>query len=303
MIYIVIVTYNGIKWIDNCLNSIPNKYRILIVDNNSNDGTVSYIKKKYSFVHLIEQSKNLGFGAANNIGISYALNKCAEYVFLLNQDAYLEKEIISSLIKIHKENKDFGVLSPIHLNGAGTGIDTNFSNYININKQLWFDALKNKFTKDVYEVPFVNAAAWLVSKETLETIGGFDPLFFHYGEDNNFCQRSQFHKIKVGVVPNVYIYHDREDRTHGAKKNASSNFNYLEQKLKNKWANINIDATYEIDKYFKKKRKLIFKLFVKFQFKKYLKHKKELNFVTKLVEEIMLSKKINKTKGSHYLKI
>ena len=146
----------------------------------------------------MKQESNLGFGKANNLGISYALNNSCDYVFLLNQDAYLEKDVIDRMLAVHKKNTDYGVLSPIHLNGEGNKLDKNFSNYINYNGNpyLYLDALKGE-TKEIYEVPFVNAAAWLIPAATLKIIGGFDPLFFHYGEDNNYCQRAlQFHVIK-----------------------------------------------------------------------------------------------------------
>jgi len=66
--------------------------------------------------------------------------------------------------------------------------------------------------KDVYDVGFVNAAAWSMTRECLERVGGFSPSFFHYGEDDNYTQRLQFHKLKLGVLPTSRIYHDREQR-------------------------------------------------------------------------------------------
>ena len=301
-IIIVIVTYNGMQWIEKCLDSIPKHFNIVIVDNNSTDGTVQFIQDNYSFIELMQQTKNLGFGAANNIGISYAIKNGADYVFLLNQDAYLGVDTVDNLIEIHKNNKEFGVLSPIHLNGKGNNLDLNFSNYINLSKKLWFDALKHQFTKEIYEVPFVNAAAWLVPIETFKTLGGFDPIFFHYGEDDNYCQRCKFHTIKIGVVPNNYIYHDREDRPHGISNVDNSNLKYLERHLKNKWSNINIDVNNDIENFKAKKRKLLLKLFLKLRFKKYFKHKKELRFVIKIIEEINQSRRQNKNRAAHYLK-
>ena len=114
--FIIIVTYNAMNWLSKCLNSCKD-YPVVVIDNASTDETVTYIKKQFPKVHLIPQSKNLGFGQANNLGIRYALNNGADYVFLLNQDAYLQGECINQLIKIHQNNPEFGILSPIHLNG------------------------------------------------------------------------------------------------------------------------------------------------------------------------------------------
>lgn len=83
-VFVVIVTYNGMRWLGKCLSSIPEKYEVIIVDNNSTDETVQFIQKYNREITLFQESTNLGFGQANNKGISYALNHSAESVYLLN---------------------------------------------------------------------------------------------------------------------------------------------------------------------------------------------------------------------------
>ena len=136
-VYIIIVTYNGMQWLSKCLSSCVGNH-IIVVDNNSSDETVRYLRSNHPDIILLEQSQNLGFVAANNIGMSYALKNKADYVFLLNQDAYLQVDTISKLIDVYKENTEFGILSPIHLNGNGSKLDRNFSNYIKINNTLFY---------------------------------------------------------------------------------------------------------------------------------------------------------------------
>ena len=87
-VFVIIVSYNGMKWIDKCLNSVLNQGEVVVVDNNSCDGTVDYIRMNFSLVKILSQTTNYGFGTANNIGISYAMKKGADAVFLLNQDAF-----------------------------------------------------------------------------------------------------------------------------------------------------------------------------------------------------------------------
>ena len=77
-----------------------------------------------------EQNKNIGFGKANNIGISLAMKKGADYVFLLNQDAWVEDKTLEKLINIHRKQPKFGIVSPMHLNGKGDELDYNFSKFI-----------------------------------------------------------------------------------------------------------------------------------------------------------------------------
>lgn len=299
-ICIIIVTYNAMNWLQQCLESCEG-YSIVIVDNCSTDSTIDYIKKNYSEIILFQKTKNLGFGQANNIGISYALNQGADYVFLLNQDAYLENNTIEKLIEVHQRNTEFGIVSPIHLNGKGDKLDFNFSNYIGQNKQLQFDALKQDFKKLIYEVPFVNAAAWLLPISTFKLVGGFDPIFYHYAEDDNYCQRLLFHDFMIGVVPNSYILHDRENRNNVIIENIDDKLKLKERLLKYKLANINIDVDNKFEKEKKEILTLIVKLFIKLKFSKVFYYIKELKLIGTIKDDILLSRKINMEKGSHYL--
>jgi GT2 family glycosyltransferase len=90
-IYTIIVTYNGMKWIEECLNSILNSsipVFIIVVDNYSTDGTIKFIKENFSKIILLQQNENLGFGKANNIGISYALKHNADFVFFIKSRCF-----------------------------------------------------------------------------------------------------------------------------------------------------------------------------------------------------------------------
>lgn len=206
----VIVTYNGINWIEKCLQSIANQSQVIVVDNNSADTTVELITKNFPQVKVLPQDKNLGFGVANNIGISHALGLGAEAVFLLNQDAYAQEKCIDNLIDICKKNPEFGIISPVHLNGDGTALDYSFQKITYMSKIISDLIFKNE-TDLLYENNFVNAAAWLLPKQTLLTVGGFDPLFFLYGEDDNYCQRVLYHGFKIGITTKSVIFHDSKN--------------------------------------------------------------------------------------------
>lgn len=298
--FIIIVTYNGERWIRQCINSCLG-YNVIVIDNNSSDQTIKIIENEYPKVVLLKQENNLGFGKANNLGISYALKNSCDYVFLLNQDAYLEKDVIDRMLAVHKKNTDYGVLSPIHLNGEGNKLDKNFSNYINYNGNpyLYLDALKGE-TKEIYEVPFVNAAAWLIPAATLKIIGGFDPLFFHYGEDNNYCQRLQYHDLKIGIVSNTYIYHDRENINKRSLLNFSDKLNKMSIDLKLDWGNINKNIEGLIGHREKSIINKTLKSFILLRIRGY-HYFKEYKLIRSLKNDIYLSRKTNISKGNHYL--
>lgn len=293
------------QWIDTCLKSIVNsstKLDIIVIDNNSSDGTVSYIKKQYPEIILFEQKTNLGFGKANNLGMSHALNNNCDYVFLLNQDAYLEVDSIGRMIEVHKENSEYGILSPIHLNGSGNKLDKNFSSYVAYDSNNFFhrDALKNEM-KPVYDVSFVNAAAWLLPVSTLKIIGGFDPIFFHYGEDDNYCQRVLFHSLKIGVVSNSYVKHDRENINKRPVLNYRDKLKKTSIGLKLEWGNINKNINEEIISRGKSIFKKTIRNFILLRFTKGHHYYLEFKLIRSLKKDIYISRNTNTEKGSHYL--
>ncbi len=299
-IFIIIVTYNAIPWLQKCLDSC--KYHgVVIVDNNSTDETVPFIKKNFPKVHLIPQKENLGFGQANNLGIKYALDKGAEYVFLLNQDAYLQEGCIDKLINVQKNNLEYGVLSPIHLNGKGDKLDENFSNYVvyKNNPHFYSDFILKNPLQEVYQVPFVNAAGWLLSKEVLETVGGFDPLFFHYGEDDNFCQRLRYHGYNVGIVPTAFLNHDREERYKEEIKHGSEEyFELMERNLKMRYANINEENLDKLHKLLKRRQKNRQRALFKLNFSNANYLKKEIDLLKQIIPQIEKSRQLGTKKES-----
>ncbi len=220
-VYAVIVSYNFERnsWIRKCLDSLLSStigIKIIVVDNNSEDDTVEIIKKDYPEVLLFEQKENLGFAKANNIGIKYAYEYEATHVFLLNQDAWIDKSTIECLLKASIDNPDYGIISPLHFNGKGDGFDVKFCDYCCTNSLNHLIAQDLYFKNGgVYQVSFVNAAAWLITRNCIEIIGGFNTLVFkHYGEDNNFCHRVLFHGLKIGICTGTNIYHDRQTGNH-----------------------------------------------------------------------------------------
>lgn len=215
-VFVVIVTYNGSKWVTPCFSSLRKStmpLHTIVIDNGSQDDTLARIAADYPEVEIVNTGQNLGFGKANNIGMEMAWQRGADYVFLLNQDAWIDPDAVEKLVDACQRHPAYGVISPMHLNGAANGLDYGFSNYIAPNKckSLYSDIFLGR-VRDVYDVGFVNAAAWLMTRECLERVGGFSPSFFHYGEDDNYTQRLQFHKLKLGVLPTSRIYHDREQR-------------------------------------------------------------------------------------------
>lgn len=202
-VLVIIVTYNAHDWILQCLNSVDmERYDAFVVDNASTDDTLSILHAEYPKAIVRAMDKNLGFGQANNVGLRYALDNGYDYVFLLNQDAWLLPDTIEKLIIAQKQHPEYWVLSPLQMNTAQGGVEKQFGVYCKKNKiQLNLDVPQ--------QVDFVNAALWLIPIECIKIVGGFNPIYPHYGEDVDFVQRIQYRHRNAGVVANVFAYHER----------------------------------------------------------------------------------------------
>ena len=218
VIFPIIVTYKGQRWYERCFSSLREStipMQTIVVDNASNDGTVEYIKENFPEIHLIESKENMGFGRANNIAMRYALDHGCDYVFLLNQDAWVEPDTLERLVDIAERHAEYGILGPVQVNAEKTkvleGVIRFLVNPDNVNKQMFSDMVMGT-VGEIYPVAEINAAAWLLPRKTLETVGGFDPIFLHYGEDWNYLSRVLYHKLKVGLAPHVKVVHDCEER-------------------------------------------------------------------------------------------
>lgn len=307
-VFVIIVSYNGMKWINECLTSIYNstiEVEVVIIDNDSKDDTVTYIKNNFPQVFVLEQKENLGFGKANNIGMTYALKQNADFVFLLNQDAFVDNDSIENLIIASNRNPDYGILSPIQLNYSGNLLEKYFYKFMveDVTRSFYSDFILSNPIKEIYDIKFVQAAAWLLPQKTLMEIGGFDPVFFHYGEDDNYCHRVLFHKLKIGIVSNSFIRHDSNEKSNILEKSFSNNYfkKYILSILV-KYCNINVEFN-EIK--IRKERKKIYKIFLmnlmKLNFTGCYGAVKQLKLFNATVNRIKSSRKTNEQIHSNYL--
>jgi GT2 family glycosyltransferase len=207
----IIVSYNFERWLSVCLNSLresASPVDVMVIDNHSTDKTVQRIKTEYPEVRLIVNRTNLGFGVANNIGMRIALQENYDAVFLLNQDAWIDSQTIGTLFQLSRKHPQYGILSPVHLNGKGDALDHGFAVYTGVRT---IDELPSGSAPA--QCSFINAAFWMIPSAVLQTVGGFSPLFRHYGEDKDYINRLRYHGYSVGYSPSVFGFHDRESRT------------------------------------------------------------------------------------------
>jgi GT2 family glycosyltransferase len=208
----IIVSFNGEELIEACLDSIIEsamKCDIMVVDNASADGTRKKLEAYNISVHYSKH--NLGFGRANNIGLARALGAGYRYVLLLNQDARLFPDTIEKLFNSLEADRSADVASPLHVTRDGKTLDQNFSYNLEASGYTPDGILRfNSGAPVLWPVRFVPAAIWLVRVKAIQVIGGFDPLFPHYGEDTDYCNRLHYHGRKIGVCSYGKAVHLRE---------------------------------------------------------------------------------------------
>lgn len=125
----IVITYNGLRWIERCLESLRASRMpvdAVIIDNGSSDGTPEQVRSLFPEMELIINKENTGFGAANNIGLRLALERGYDFAYLLNQDAWIMPDTIEKLVAACSSRPEFGLVSPMQMKNGGKEMDAQF---------------------------------------------------------------------------------------------------------------------------------------------------------------------------------
>lgn len=219
-IFVIILNFNGARTLPNCLNAVfqsdyPN-FETVVVDNNSTDGSFEEARLKYSKAHFIKNSSNVGFSKGNNVGIRYALEKFADFILVLNNDAVIEKTTLSDLERTASMNEKIGIVSPVIL-----GPDNNAVWFAG-GKINWSKMRTEHETKIIsalpYETQYISGCAMLIKKEVFKKIGLFDERFFLYYEDADFSLRTSDAGFDLMIDPSAHIQHLEQSNTENPSK-------------------------------------------------------------------------------------
>lgn len=301
---VLIVTYNGAEWIQKCLNCVFDSdcaVAVFVCDNGSTDKTTEIVNGYGNKITLTSNKANVGFGVANNLWIKKAYHEGFDFILLINQDVYIQRDTISILKNLLLQQPQIGLISPLHLNGKGNAFDRNFlMNLNNARDNQFINDLYFGRKKDLYYIPNVNAACWMLPRITIEKIGGFDPLFFHYGEDDNYCQRVLYHGLQIGVTANTFILHDRDDRGGNIRPE------FIETKQYRGWLAkitnvLNENEKKELSVLKRNYFKSILKCVWSFKFKDALRYYKEFAERKQIFKQVLLHKKANRKGGLIWL--
>lgn len=232
-----------------CEKRLKNKIQVMVVDNDSSDGSAQQIKSDYPWVKLIAQEENLGFSKGNNLAMKKVKNP---FILLLNSDVYLQEESLYKALAYFRVNLNCDVMGA-RLNYSTGSLQPSAGNLPNpVNIIFWIFGLslipvvgkfvppfhpgsKNFFSK-AHQVGWIMGAFFMLKKKVFETVGGFDENLFMHTEEVEWCKRikdqgykqslksSQRSDFKIWYAPQVEAVH-----LHGASTNFDLSSGFLNE--------------------------------------------------------------------------
>lgn len=224
---IIIVNYRSEQYLESCVASLFKyvqgvSFEIIVVNNDEHETLEGFVRK-FPEVQKINLQKNIGFGAAHNLGAKKAR---AEFLLLLNPDTEMIDDKTDLILGKFRKNKKIGIIGPRLVTTERktqqwcTGQDVTLTRIIKNNfgliesKKIW------ESQQEIF-VDWVSGTAMFVAKETFEKVGGFDEKFFMYLEDVDLCRRMRAGGFQVLFCPMVSILH----------KGGKSRVNRIKQKI------------------------------------------------------------------------
>ena len=239
---VIIVNYNVKHFLEQCLTSVFRslkglKGEVIVVDNNSADGSNSMIIEKFSNVKLIKNSYNAGFSVANNQGIKIARGK---YILLLNPDTIVSEETFSKCYEFMESNPDAGAAGVKMIDGKGkflpeskrglptpitafyrlSGLSSLFPQSKHFNRYY----LGHLSSEKIHKIEVLTGAFMFIRREVFESIGHLDESFFMYGEDIDFSYRIIESGFNIYYLPRPTIIHFKGESTRKSEINYVINF-------------------------------------------------------------------------------
>ncbi|HPD67951.1 MAG TPA: glycosyltransferase [Ignavibacteriales bacterium] len=228
---IVIVNYNVKEFLINSIESIYKasssiNIEIIVVDNNSTDGSVEALQKNFPEVKIIANKFNAGFAKANNQGIEIAIGR---YILLLNPDTLVQENTFTTLIKFMDENTNVGMCGCKILNPDGSlqlacrrsypSLWVAFTKIVGLSSLFPKSKLFGKYNltyldeNKTYEVEAISGSFMFVRREVMDIVRELDEDFFMYGEDLDFCYRIKQAGYKIYYVHETSIIHYKGEST------------------------------------------------------------------------------------------
>ena len=212
-----VLTWNEYDDTRRCLASLQNldydNLDIVLVDNNSTDGSVPRLRKEFPDIEIIENEQNLGFAKAQNRAIDRALERGAKYVWIFNNDVVIPPDCLSQLIERAEADPSIGLLTPRIVDGDHTwfsyGRVNTRSGAINAGPlaRLRRRLLPSNSDTELIENDYAPLCCSLISSEVFANVGLLPEPYFIYTEDVDFCLRMKANGYRIVTDTNITVEH------------------------------------------------------------------------------------------------
>ncbi len=221
-ISVIIVNYNARYFLKNCIDSILSSdiiksVEIIVVDNDSTDGSNEMLLKEFPQVICLRNKENLGFSKANNIGAASAKG---DYVLILNPDTMLSETSLSEMLRFSERQTNFGAAGVQFMDGSGKFLPESKRNFPNLKvagaKLLGYSKYyyANHIQKEaIAEIDILTGAFMFIKRKVYEDVGGFDEDFFMYGEDIDLSYRISQAGYKNYYIGSCKVLHFKGEST------------------------------------------------------------------------------------------
>lgn len=213
-VYIIILNWNGFEMTKECIESfsyVDTPHKLILVDNGSTDGSKEKLEAEFSQHTLIANEKNLGYAGGNNVGIKYALEQQAPYILILNNDTVVAPDLLDNFIEYETNCAKECVLGAKvvsyykrhhldHLGGVWNGQTHNFD-------LVGKDAAVQETKSFSGRLDYLTGCALFAKGSTFEKVGLFDPRYFLFWEEVDWCYRAKQMGILLEVCPAAILYH------------------------------------------------------------------------------------------------
>lgn len=229
-IYLITITFNSEEETHKCLFSLRSleltnlDLHIVVVDNASKKPFLLTETEKKLPITVLRSEKNLGFSGGNNYGITYSLEHDSDYILLLNNDTYVDKNVLQELVKVSENDELIGLVSPKIYFAKGYEYHKEKYKQNELGKVFWYAGgytdWANVYSKHIgvdevdkgqysstAETGFATGCCMLIKKEVLKKVGLFDDRYFLYYEDADFNERIKKAGYKVFYAPKAVIWH------------------------------------------------------------------------------------------------
>lgn len=219
LVWVIVLNYNSLEDTLSCVDSFNRirylRKKLLVIDNSSPDGSGLQLRKHLKEDDFYQCPKNTGYAGGNNIGISLALKSGADYVFIVNPDIRLPPTSIEDYISTFNEDPSIGAINPIQIKEDGKTIDAKFAN--SVLRPIKVDAVTTQDlpARERFYSNDLLGAAIMISRQSLEKVGGFDPLYFAYSEESDLCRRLRLKNFALAITTCSPVTHLRTKESSG----------------------------------------------------------------------------------------